>query len=124
MNRPPPISTRTYTLFPYTTRFRSGVTWQFGDGQALADALGVAVVDDFRTADVAAGGQGAPLVPVYHAARLGGGSLPAVVLNLGGVGNITFVGEDGRLLAFDTGPGNALIDDWIDRKSTRLNSSH
>src|SRR3546814_2163109 len=56
-----------------------GWTWQIGDGQALADALGVAVVDDFRTADVAAGGQGAPLVPVYHAARLGGGSLPAVV---------------------------------------------
>ena len=90
-----------------------GWTWQIGDGQALADALGVAVVDDFRTADVAAGGQGAPLVPVYHAARLGAGSLPAVVLNLGGVGNITFVGEDGRLLAFDTGPGNALIDDWM-----------
>lgn len=90
-----------------------GWTWQIGDGQVLADALGITVVDDFRSTDVAQGGQGAPLVPAYHAARLSAGRLPAVVLNIGGVGNITFVGSAGTLLAFDTGPGNALIDDWM-----------
>lgn len=90
-----------------------GWTWQIGDGQVLADALGATVVDDFRSADVEQGGQGAPLVPVYHAALLAGHETPAVVLNLGGVGNITFVGSTGLLLAFDTGPGNALIDDWM-----------
>src|SRR3546814_15867291 len=63
-----------------------GWTWQIGDGQALADALGVAVVDDFRPADVAGGGQGAPPGPLSHPARLGGGSPPALALNPGGVG--------------------------------------
>lgn len=90
-----------------------GWTWQIGDGQALADALGVAVVDDFRSADVAGGGQGAPLVPAYHAARLTDVREPVMVLNLGGVGNVTFIGATGKLLAFDTGPANALIDDWV-----------
>lgn len=87
-------------------------TWQIGDGALLAEVTGIAVVDDFRSADVAAGGQGAPLVPVFHAGLAAGLDLPVAVLNLGGVGNVTWVGEDGRLLAFDTGPGNALIDDW------------
>ena len=90
-----------------------GWTWQIGDGQVLADAFGVAVVDDFRSADVAGGGQGAPLVPVYHAARLGRAAEAVMVLNLGGVGNVTYIGATGKLLAFDTGPGNALIDDWV-----------
>ncbi|KIM00129.1 Anhydro-N-acetylmuramic acid kinase [Paramagnetospirillum magnetotacticum MS-1] len=87
-------------------------TWQIGDGALLASEIGIAVVNDFRSADVAAGGQGAPLVPVYHralAARLEG---PLAILNLGGVGNVTWISEDGSLLAFDTGPGNALLDDW------------
>lgn len=90
-----------------------GWTWQIGNGQALADAFALTVVDDFRSADVAQGGQGAPLVPAYHAALLAGREKPAVVLNLGGVGNVTFVDADGGLLAFDTGPANALIDDWV-----------
>jgi anhydro-N-acetylmuramic acid kinase len=87
-------------------------TWQIGDGALLAASLGIPVVNDFRTADVAAGGQGAPLVPVYHRALAAGIERPVAVLNLGGVGNVTWIGEDDRLLAFDTGPGNALIDDW------------
>ncbi len=90
-----------------------GWTWQIGDGQAMADALGVVVVSDFRRADVAAGGQGAPLLPVYHAALASALDKPVAVLNLGGVGNITFIGADDELIAFDTGPANGLIDDWM-----------
>jgi anhydro-N-acetylmuramic acid kinase len=88
-------------------------TWQIGDGAALARGTGIAVVDDFRSADVAAGGQGAPLLPLYHAvlARKLRSSLPAVVVNIGGVANVTYVGL-AQILAFDTGPGNAPIDDW------------
>ncbi|MCR6632357.1 MAG: anhydro-N-acetylmuramic acid kinase [Magnetospirillum sp.] len=87
-------------------------TWQIGDGRLLADLTGIPVVNDFRTADVLAGGQGAPLVPVFHRALAAGIGRPVAVLNLGGVGNVTWIGEDDSLLAFDTGPGNALIDDW------------
>lgn len=87
-------------------------TWQIGDGALLARLTGIRVVNDFRSADVRAGGQGAPLVPVYHRALAAGLARPLAVLNLGGVGNVTWIGADDSLLAFDTGPGNALIDDW------------
>ncbi len=90
-----------------------GWTWQIGDGRVLADALAIRTVGDFRGNDVAQGGQGAPLLPVYHRALLGGGALPVAVLNLGGVGNLTWIGSDGAMIAFDTGPANALIDDWV-----------
>ncbi|WP_341897063.1 anhydro-N-acetylmuramic acid kinase [Ferrovibrio terrae] len=96
-----------------------GRTWQTGDGALLAKRTGIAVVADFRSADVAMGGQGAPLVPLYHAAlaRHAGLDAPLLVLNLGGVGNVTYIGsnDDSSLIAFDTGPGNALIDDWMQR---------
>ncbi len=92
-------------------------TWQIGDGAALAQALGVRVVSDLRNADVAAGGQGAPLVPVYHAALAADLSRPLAVVNVGGVGNVTWIGTDGTLLAFDTGPGNGPIDDWCARRA-------
>lgn len=81
------------------------LTMQIGDGRALAASLGVPVVFDLRAADVAAGGQGAPLVPVYHSAlvRMLGRSGPTVVVNIGGVANITYI--DGEtLIACDTGP--------------------
>lgn len=87
-------------------------TWQIGDGALLARLTGIPVVNDFRSADVAAGGQGAPLVPVFHRALAAGIERPVAVLNLGGVGNVTWIGDDDSVLAFDTGPGNALIDDW------------
>ncbi|MDO7833790.1 anhydro-N-acetylmuramic acid kinase [Sphingobium sp. HBC34] len=90
-----------------------GWTWQIGDGAALAGAFGVPVVGDLRSADVAAGGQGAPLLPVYHRALAAGLGKPAVVLNLGGVANITFIGSDGTLIAFDTGMASGLIDNWM-----------
>ena len=88
-------------------------TWQIGDGALLAKLSGIPVVNDFRSADVALGGQGAPLVPVYHRALAPATERPLAVLNLGGVGNVTWIGENDELMAFDTGPGNALIDDWV-----------
>lgn len=90
-------------------------TWQIGDGALLARLTGIDVVDDFRTADVAAGGQGAPLAPLYHLALARGLARPLAVLNVGGVANVTWIGADDGLVAFDTGPGNALIDDWMAR---------
>jgi anhydro-N-acetylmuramic acid kinase len=89
------------------------LTVQLGDGGLLAAETGIQVVADMRAADVAAGGQGAPLVPAYHAALAAGlAARPAAFVNIGGVANITFIARDGALLAFDTGPGNALLDDW------------
>jgi anhydro-N-acetylmuramic acid kinase len=90
-------------------------TLQVGLPDLLARATGVDVVHDFRSADVAAGGQGAPLVPLYHAALVADLELPVAILNLGGVGNVTFIQSQDQILAFDTGPGNALIDDWVYR---------
>jgi anhydro-N-acetylmuramic acid kinase len=90
------------------------MTVQLGDGAELARLTGIDVVFDLRAADIAAGGQGAPLVPVYHralAAQLG--ELPVAFVNIGGVANVTWIGGNGRVIAFDTGPGNALIDDWM-----------
>lgn len=92
-------------------------TWQIGDGAALARATGVKVVSDLRIADVKAGGQGAPLVPIYHAALAHDLPKPLAVVNIGGVGNVTWIGADGSLLAFDTGPGNGPIDDWCARRA-------
>jgi anhydro-N-acetylmuramic acid kinase len=89
-------------------------TWQIGDGALLAQLTGCDVVADFRSADVAAGGEGAPLAPLYHAALASALPKPVAVLNLGGVGNVTWLGEgEQNLLAFDTGPGNAMLDDWV-----------
>lgn len=97
---------------------KAGETIQLGDPQSLADALDLPVIGDVRLADMAAGGEGAPLVPVYHQALcktlLGERREPLCFLNIGGVSNLTYIeGED--LLAFDIGPGNALLDDWINR---------
>lgn len=112
-------------------------TWQLGDGAALASALGLPVVNDLRGADVAAGGQGAPLVPVYHAALARSLARPLAVVNIGGVANVTWIGpsgigpsafgpngigpngigSEGALLAFDIGPGNGPIDDWCARRA-------
>ena len=92
-----------------------GLTIQIGDGALLAQLTGIDVVNDFRSADVLAGGNGAPLVPLYHRALVASLPKPAIILNIGGVSNITWIGGSGddEILAFDVGPGNALIDDWI-----------
>jgi len=94
-----------------------GVTCQVGDGARLAGRLDRPVVSDFRSNDVLAGGQGAPLAPLYHAALARPIEPPLCVLNLGGVGNLTWISPDGAVVAFDTGPGNALLDDWMRRRT-------
>jgi anhydro-N-acetylmuramic acid kinase len=104
-----------HTLFHRPAERR---TCQLGDGERLAARLGIDVVYDFRSADVAAGGQGAPLAPVYHAALAAALERPIAMLNLGGVGNVTWIGEH-DLIAFDTGPGNGLIDDWVRARTER-----
>lgn len=88
-------------------------TWQIGEAQRLATETGIDVVADLRQADVKAGGQGAPLLPVYHAALLSQVEKPVAVLNLGGVANVTYVGAGGELIAFDCGVANALMDDFM-----------
>ncbi len=89
-------------------------TWQLGEGARMAQETGMDVVCDFRSADMKAGGQGAPLAPLYHQAIFEGHERPVAVLNLGGVGNVSYIGKD-RLMAFDTGPANALMDDFCAR---------
>lgn len=88
-------------------------TCQLGDGPLLAEMTGIDVVNDLRMADVKAGGQGAPLVPVYHQAMAAKMDKPVAILNIGGVANATYIGANGELIAFDVGPGNALLDDWM-----------
>ena len=117
---------------------KEGITVQIGDAALLAARTGIPVVADFRITDVKAGGQGAPLVPLYHAALAHGLEKPVMVVNIGGVANVTWIGKDTtrsdseplaagvspqgeggaspsgiKILAFDCGPGNALIDDWV-----------
>ena len=92
------------------------LTVQLGLGPTLARRTGIPVVYDMRAADVAAGGQGAPLVPVYHRALAAAvADRPVAFVNIGGVANMTWIGQDGDLVAFDTGPGNALLNDWCER---------
>ncbi len=99
-----------------------GLTVQLGNGPALAARIGIPVVYEFRAADVAAGGQGAPVVPVFHRAmvRMLERPHPVGVLNLGGVANVTFINGDDELIACDTGPGNALIDDFLRLRTSSL----
>ena len=101
-----------------------GRTWQIGDGAHLAFETRIDVVDDFRSADMRAGGEGAPFAPIYHRALVAAATEPpggAVgVINLGGVANITYVPENARgidLMAFDCGPGNGLVDEWVELKT-------
>jgi len=96
------------------------LTVQLGDGALLARLTERPVVYDLRAADMEAGGQGAPLAPVYHRALAADiAARPLAILNLGGVANVTWIGRDGALIAFDTGPASALIDDWVKRTAGR-----
>ena len=92
-----------------------GFTRQTNNPALLAELTGVDVIADFRTRDIAAGGQGAPLVPAFHEAAFGKAGLARVVVNIGGIGNISVLHGDGRVTGFDTGPGNVLMDLWIGR---------
>lgn len=102
-----------HTIFHDPAR---GRTWQIGDAALLAKETGIDVVADFRSRDVSLGGQGAPFAPLFHAALARDLEKPLAVLNIGGVANVTWIGEaEDHLLACDTGPGNALINDWVER---------
>ncbi|MCE5359964.1 MAG: anhydro-N-acetylmuramic acid kinase [Acidithiobacillus sp.] len=98
-----------------------GYTWQIGSAYDLADATGCSVAHDFRRADLAQGGQGAPLVPIFHAALLAADT-PLLVLNVGGMANLSWLparGQNATVQAFDTGPGNVLIDSAVQLLSTQ-----
>jgi anhydro-N-acetylmuramic acid kinase len=94
----------------------TGYTLQLVNGAWLAEQTGIATVCDFRSADVAAGGQGAPLVPAFHAACFAEPGRDLAVLNIGGIGNLTLLSADGSVRGFDTGPGNVLMDLWCQRR--------
>jgi len=101
-----------------------GWSWQISDGALLATQTGIDVIADFRSSDLAAGGQGAPLAPLYHGALAAKMEKPLAVLNLGGVANVSWIGPvsdsgENEIMAFDTGPGNALMDDWAVRAMGR-----
>lgn len=94
---------------------KRGISWQMGDGPLLARMTGIDVVHDFRAADIAGGGEGAPLAPGYHRALIESDPMlkrPVVILNIGGVANLSYI-DATHLIAFDCGPGNALLDDWM-----------
>ena len=98
------------------------LTVQLGDGPFLAERLRLPVIYDMRAADMEAGGQGAPLVPAYHhalAANIAAEhqALPVVFVNIGGISNVTFLDGDNDPIAFDSGPGNALLDQWLEREA-------
>jgi len=102
----------------------AGRTWQIGDGQVLANETRIDVVDNFRGADVAAGGEGAPFAPIYHRALIAAmedrPECAVGVVNLGGVSNVTYVPVNAQgtdLIAFDCGPGNGLLDEWVELKT-------
>ena len=94
-------------------RPESGYTLQIGNAALLAELTGITVVSDFRSRDIAAGGQGAPLVPAFHQAMFGSNDCNRLILNIGGIANITTLPVRGVVRGFDTGPGNLLMDSWI-----------
>jgi anhydro-N-acetylmuramic acid kinase len=99
-----------------------GFTLQIGNNALLAELTGISVVGDFRSRDIAAGGQGAPLVPAFHQAIFGSKQVNRALINIGGIANITYLGKDGtglnsgKVLGFDSGPGNMLLDSWTKLK--------
>lgn len=91
----------------------SSYTIQLSNNALLAELTGIDVIGDFRARDLAAGGQGAPLVPAFHAAVFGSPQHNRLILNIGGIANISYLPRDGDIFGFDTGPGNLLLDSWI-----------
>ena len=112
-----PASVRAVGCHGQTLRHRpaDGYTLQIGNAALLAELTGITVVADFRSRDIAAGGQGAPLVPAFHARALGHPDIHRVIANIGGIANITDLPVNGKVRGWDTGPGNMLLDAWIKR---------
>jgi anhydro-N-acetylmuramic acid kinase len=112
----PPASIRAIGSHGQTVLHRprsdSPFTLQIGDPNIIAERLGIDVVADFRRRDIAAGGEGAPLMPAFHAAAFGVANESCAVVNIGGIANVTRLAADGRVTGFDTGPGNCLLDAW------------
>lgn len=92
---------------------KRGYTLQVGDPNIIAHATGITTVADFRRRDIAAGGQGAPLVPAFHRAVFAAAEIDRIIINIGGIANLTYLPTDGEIMGFDTGPGNTLMDAWI-----------
>ncbi len=115
LNGVDPASVRAVGCHGQTLRHRpaDGYTLQIGNAALLAELTGITVVADFRSRDIAAGGQGAPLVPAFHAQALGAPAVHRVIANIGGIANITDLPADGGVRGWDTGPGNMLLDAWI-----------
>jgi len=119
--RLPASSVRAIGAHGQTVRHRpgefdgTGYTLQLNSPALLAELTGITVVADFRARDVAAGGQGAPLVPAFHQHMFGQPGQDLLVLNIGGIANLSVLGADGSVLGFDCGPGNALMDYWCQR---------
>jgi len=118
------VGSHGHTLRHHSGQKGDGFSWQIGDPSWIAEHSGICCIADFRRRDIAAGGEGAPLLPAFHQAVLGHGEQPRMVLNLGGIGNLTVLESQTfgqpRTLGFDTGPGNALMDDYC---QTHLNQS-
>jgi len=118
----PPTAVQALGAHGQTVRHRpgefdgTGYTLQLVNGALLAELTGIAVACDFRSRDVAAGGQGAPLVPAFHAACFGQPGVAQAVLNVGGIANLTRLGADGSVGGFDCGPGNVLMDSWVQQQ--------
>ena len=113
-----PAQIRAVAVHGQTIRHRPelGFTRQTNNPALLAELCGIDVIADFRSRDIAAGGQGAPLVPAFHHALFGQAGQTRVVANIGGIANISVLGADGAVIGFDTGPGNVLMDAWIARQ--------
>ncbi len=112
-----PGSVRAIGCHGQTLRHRpaDGYTLQIGNAALLAELTGITVIADFRSRDIAAGGQGAPLVPAFHARALQHPGIHRVIANIGGIANVTDLPLDSRVRGWDTGPGNMLLDAWIKR---------
>ena len=93
-----------------------GFTLQIGNAALLAELTCITVVSDFRSRDIAAGGQGAPLVPAFHQAVFANSQLDRALINIGGIANITYLSKKGDVLGFDSGPGNMLLDAWVKQR--------
>jgi anhydro-N-acetylmuramic acid kinase len=116
-----PAAIRACGCHGQTVRHRptSGYSLQIGNPALLAELTGISVVADFRSRDIAAGGQGAPLVPAFHAAAFGASGRGRVIVNIGGIANLSFLPARGPVTGFDTGPGNVLLDLWAGKQMQR-----
>lgn len=96
-----------------------GFTLQIGNAALLTELTGISVISDFRSRDIAAGGQGAPLVPAFHQALFAKSNVKRAIINIGGIANITLLNSLSEVIGFDSGPGNMLLDSWIQQHQQR-----